>query len=76
MIIKLSIIIKKYFRDDFCTLFDFYWYDRESMKKCNNIVKQWLLVILFYFIATIFCIGYYLLLPFRLLHEWCESWCY
>ncbi len=76
--IKLSVIIKKNFnRNNFCFPSDFYWINKNIVKKkLPNITKRILLMILFYFIATLICISYYLLLPFRIIHEWCESWCY
>ena len=74
---KLSVIIKRFLKDDLCYPTDFYLIDMNAVKKnVPNIFKRVLLIVAFYFVSTLYCIGYYLLMPFRILFEWCESWCY
>lgn len=76
---KLSRIIQRFFNtDEFCYPKDFFWINKDS------VVEQWkktkvlsvVALILYFIMATIAFLGYYILLPFRLLHEWCEEWCY
>lgn len=75
---KLSIIIKRFFnKEEFCYPLDFFWINKTVLKKSWQSRK--LLTVkaafLYFILATLAFIGYYLLLPFRILHEWCEGWC-
>lgn len=76
---KLSRKIQMFFsKDEFCYPIDFFWINKD------RVVKQWRVdkiiciaaLILYYIFSTLAFLGYYILLPFRLLHEWCEEWCY
>ena len=76
---KLSRIIERFFnKEEFCYPLDFFWMNKDSVKEKLKSKKLLSIITLFtYFaLATLAFIGYYLLLPFRLLHEWCEEWCY
>lgn len=65
-------------REDFCYPSDFFAVDK------NGFIKSWnrnkiktIVVLLFYLsVATICFIGYNIFFPFRIIHEWCENFCY
>lgn len=65
-------------RNEFCYPTDFFWINKESVKKNWEIRKAESVValIIYFALATLAFVGYYLFLPFRILHEWCEEWCY
>ena len=76
---KLSRIIGRFFRsDEFCYPKDFFWINKHSVKEHwkNTKILSVVQLIIYFALATLAFVGYYLLLPFRLLHEWCEEWCY
>lgn len=74
---KLSVIIKRFLKDDIFLPTDFYWINMNTVKKnVPNILQRITLLGLFYCLATLFCVCYYITIPFRLISEWCESWCY
>lgn len=74
---KSTYVIKRFFRSDsFCTPSDFYWCDRKKLKKnMPNVAKRSLLLTLYYIYATFLCVIYYLILPYRIIGEFCEAWC-
>ena len=77
---RLIRVIKRFFgSEDFCYPTDFFWINNvDNLKECWETMKlKTIFTMLFFYSASLVaCIGYYLLLPFRLLHEWFESWCY
>ena len=75
---KLSKMIKRYFTEELCYPSDFFWVDICNVKKQWNENKGALVIALmmYYIFAILAFVGYYLLLPFGILHKWCEEWCY
>ena len=76
---KLSRIISRFFnKDEFCYPKDFFWINKDGVKKHwnNNKILSVVTLIIYFVLATLAFVGYYLLLPLRLLHELCEEWCY
>ena len=76
---RLIRVIKRFFRsEDFCYPMDFFWINTDVLKETWKArrFKTIISVLTYYIVSIIACAGYYLLLPFRLLHEWFESWCY
>ena len=76
---KLGRIIKRFFnKEEFCYPSDFFWINKNSVEE--NWKSQKLLsiiaLLIYFILATLAFVGYYLLLPFRILHGWCEEWCY
>ena len=73
---KLSRIIGRFFRSGYPK--DFFWINKNSVKEHwkNTKILSVVQLIIYFALATLAFVGYYLLLPFRLLHEWCEEWCY
>lgn len=71
-------IVKRFNKDEFCYPSDFFWINKESVKEHWKSEKLFSIVALsiYFILATLAFTGYYLFLPFRLLHEWCEEWCY
>ena len=68
---KLSRIISRFFnKDEFCYPKDFFWINKDGVKKhWNNTKILSVVVLIIYFVlATLAFVGYYLLLPLRLLH--------
>lgn len=65
-------------KEDFCYPKDFFFVDSKGFKTRwdSNKLKTIIALGLYMLMATISFLGYYILLPFRLLHEWCESFCY
>lgn len=73
---KLSIIIKRYLKNDLLKPYNFYYIDENIIKeKCPNIIKRTFVFMIFLFICTFFLIFYYFSVPFSIINEWCESWC-
>lgn len=64
--------------ENFCYPKDFFWVTKGAVKELWKITKlRTIFWVLMYVIgAVVFCTGYYLLFPFRVLHEKCEAWCY
>lgn len=64
--------------ESFCYPRDFYWISKEGLKKAWKLkkVKTAICLVLYFALATLCFVGYYLLYPIKLLHEECESWCY
>lgn len=75
---KLNIVIKRFFRSkDLCLPRDFYWIQKDFVKKnMPNNLKRFLFTIIYYVVATFFCVGYLSTIPFRVINEWFENWCY
>lgn len=76
---KSSRIIKRFFnKEEFCYPSDFFWINKEGVIEHWKSEKLLSIVALpiYFILATLAFLGYYLLLPFRLLHEWCEEWCF
>ena len=76
---KLSRIISRFFnKDEFCYPKDFFWINKDGVKEHwnNNKILSVVVLIIYFVLAILAFVGYYLLLPLRLLHEWCEEWCY
>lgn len=65
-------------KNDFCYPTDFFYLNTDIVKvkiKTKRFIAI-VALILWFIRSLISCVLYYLLLPFRLLHEWCEEWCY
>lgn len=78
---KLFKKIKRFFCEELCLPSDFYWLTWDTVKETKrnykyNIMLFMAALVVYLFYATIFLIGYYLTLPFVLLHKWCEEWRY
>ena len=76
---RLIKIIKKYFHNkDFCYPSDFFYLNEDivKVKMKDQMFVTTIALILWFILSLVALVGYYLLLPFRLLHEWCEDWCY
>ncbi len=65
-------------KDNFCYPSDFFWINRDQVKMRlkENPLRTYVALIMYFFLAPVAFVGYYLFMPFRLFHEWCESWCY
>ena len=65
-------------KNDFCYPTDFFYLNKDVVKEKikTKMFVTTVVLILWFIRSLISCVLYYMLLPFRLLHEWCEEWCY
>lgn len=64
--------------NDFCYPSEFFWINKDGVKEHwkDKKILSIVALIIYFTLATIAFLGYYIFLPFRVLHEWCEEWCY
>lgn len=65
-------------KEEFCYPSDFYWIDKDMIKKTWKTMKfrTVLYLIIYFLIATLCMIGYYIFFPFTYIWKKCEYWCF